>query len=314
MRGVADDFCHNCVHGAMRGRFTPFTPPGSPFRRWSGCPLVSNLIASFTRTLLVLVGILALSVTGALAAGCDALVQGPSGRVVAVSDGDTITLDSGLVVRLVGIQAPKLPLGRAGFVAWPLGEESRTHLVDLVMDRTVTLNYGGERRDRHGRALAHLTLEGPDGPIWVQQAMLQAGLARVYSFPDNRACLPALYAAEAEARAERLGMWSQPDYALRPADRPEVLLAREGEYELVEGRVLSAARAGSWVYLNFGRVWREDFTIAIGTAGQRAFDDAGLDPLALEGHLIRVRGWIESHDGPRITVTHPEQVEILAAR
>ena len=39
---------------------------------------------------------------------------------------------------------------------------------------------------------------------------------------------------------------------------------------------------------------------------------AGLDPLALDNALIRVRGWIESGDGPRIEVTHPEQIEVLA--
>ena len=40
-------------------------------------------------------------------------------RVVEVIDGDTVVLEDGRQVRLVGIQAPKLALGRPGFRAWP---------------------------------------------------------------------------------------------------------------------------------------------------------------------------------------------------
>ena len=266
------------------------------------------------RSLVILAGFVLIPMPSAFAALCATLQEGPSGRVVAVSDGDTLDLDTGVTVRLVGIQAPKLPLGRPNFEAWPLGEESRQALVDMVMGETVTLHYGGERRDRNGRALAHLSFAGADGEVWVQEAMLEAGLARVYSFPDNRSCLAELYAAEGRGRVEGRGMWRHPEYALRRADRPELLLDREGEYELVEGRVLTAARAGSMVYLNFGRYWREDFTVVIAPAGQRAFEQAGIDPLALEDQLIRVRGWIEIHDGPRVEVTHPEQIEVLGIR
>ena len=44
------------------------------------------------------------------------------------------------------------------------------------------------------------------------------------------------------------------------------------------------------------------------------FERAGLDPLRLEGALVRVRGWVDERDGPRIEVTHPEQIEVLATR
>src|SRR5690554_5841856 len=78
------------------------------------------------RRLLVVVSTLAaLAASPAYGAICAALEPGPTGRVVSISDGDTFDLDSGLTVRLVGIQAPKLPLGRDGFVAWPLGDEAK---------------------------------------------------------------------------------------------------------------------------------------------------------------------------------------------
>lgn len=245
---------------------------------------------------------------------CDQLQPGPGGKVVSVSDGDTVLLESDRQVRLIGMQAPKLPLGREGFVAWPLADTAKERLEEIALGADVELRHGGETEDRHGRILAHMFVTDGDETVWVQKAMLRAGLARVYSFPDNRFCLDELYAAEREAREAGRGIWTNPYYAVRRADRPQALLEREGHYELVEGRVLLADRAGSRVYLNFGRHWKEDFTVVIERAGQAIFEDAGIDPLRYEGAVVRVRGWIDAHDGPRVEVTHPEQIEILSAK
>jgi endonuclease YncB( thermonuclease family) len=247
----------------------------------------------------------------ALAQFCETLTPGPTGRVVAISDGDTFDLDSGLTVRLVGIQAPKLPLGRPGFEAWPLGDEAKARIEALTLGQPVSLFYGGESSDRHGRALAHVMVEGEDGPLWVQAEMLKNGLARVYTFPDNRHCLAELYAAERIGRADRLGLWRDPFYAVRDATRPETILERHDQYELVEGRVLNADITGGRAYLNFGRYWKEDFTVVIEGGGLRLFEREGFDIEGLENRVIRVRGWIEIHDGPRMLVTHPEQIEVL---
>ena len=76
--------------------------------------------------------------------------------------------------------------------------------------------------------------------------------------------------------------------------------------------MLAADKAGAVVYLNFGRHWKEDFTVTIDAEALRLFAAAGIDPLGLEGALVRVRGWIDDRDGPRIEVTHPEQIEVLA--
>ena len=41
------------------------------------------------------------------APACEGLRDGPKGTVTEVVDGDTLLLDTGRVVRLIGIQAPK---------------------------------------------------------------------------------------------------------------------------------------------------------------------------------------------------------------
>jgi endonuclease YncB( thermonuclease family) len=228
-----------------------------------------------------------------------------TGRVVEVIDGDTVVLADRREVRLVGIQAPKLPLGRRNFTPWPLAEESRAALIRLAAGKTLTLSHGGAAGDRHGRVLAHLTDESGR---FIQAEMVRLGMARVYSFSDNRSRLDELFAAEREARAANRGIWSLPYYRIRT---PEALGGDLDSFQLVEGRVLRAAAAGGRIFLNFGADPKTDFTAVIQSGGAKSFAAAGLDPLALSGRRIRVRGWIENRDGPRIQVTYPEQIELL---
>ena len=242
---------------------------------------------------------------------CEGLRDGPKGTVTEIVDGDTLLLDTGLVVRLIGIQAPKLALGRDDYPDWPKGNEAKAALIALTLKKPVLLRYGGEEADRHGRALAQVYVTG-DQPVWVQQKMLEQGFARVYSFADNRAGLPELFAAETRARAAGLGIWTDSYYRVRRADRPADLTKLSGHYELVEGRVLQAEKLGAQLFVNFGRYFKEDFTAVIDARALRLFADLGADPLKLGGALVRVRGWIDDRDGPRVAVTHPEQIEVLA--
>ncbi|RYE85920.1 MAG: thermonuclease family protein [Hyphomicrobiales bacterium] len=253
-----------------------------------------------------------LSMSGAGLA-CEDLRPGPRGKVASVTDGDTVVLDNGLVIRLIGMQSPKLPLGREDFPAWPKAEEAKARLEAMVLGQPIELRHGGETRDRHDRVLGQMFVVA-EPPLWVQRQMVVEGLARVYSFPDNRACLAELLAAESRARTMKLGIWADPYYTVRRADRPAAIVERAGQYELVEGRVLLAEKSGGRVFLNFGRYWKEDFTAVIDGRALRLFADSGLDPVVLEGALVRIRGWVDDRDGPRIEVTHPEQIEVLAAR
>jgi len=233
------------------------------------------------------------------------LADGGQAVVAEIVDGDTLLLDDGREVRLVGIQAPKLPLGRKNFREWPLADRARSALEALTRGRAVSLHYGGRRVDRHGRYLAHLSLD--DGR-WVQRILLSQGLARVYSFPDNRSLIAEMLAAERAARAAGSGIWSNRFYAIRS---PFELERDIGTFQLVEGRIVSAARVRGTTYLNFGADWRTDFTIVVRGQDLGVFDGAGIDLLALEGHSVRVRGWLDKRNGPVIAATHPEQIEDL---
>jgi micrococcal nuclease len=263
-------------------------------------------------SLVRLAALAALSAVSVAALACESLRMEEGGVVTSVTDGDTVILDDGRVVRMIGTQAPKLPLDRPDFVTWPQAPQAKAALEELALNKSVRLGFGGEEVDRYGRVLAHVFVTVPEGEIWAQHAMVAKGLARVYSFPDNRACLDILFAAEGRARLAGLGIWADPYYSIRAADAPGDLIARAGHYELVEGRVLLAEQRGGRVYLNFGRFWKEDFTAVIEAPALRMFKAAGVDPLTLENALLRIRGWVDDRDGPRIEVTHPEQIEVLA--
>ncbi len=229
----------------------------------------------------------------------EALEQGVTSPAVEVVDGDTLLLENGTEVRLVGIQAPELALGRAGFKPWPLAEQAKQGLEAL------TLYYGGRKLDRYGRALAHLLRA--DG-LWLQGELLAAGMARVYSFRDNRCLIAEMLGHERRARGARRGIWAHPFYAVRT---PEAAAEHIGSFQLVEGPVVGAAIVRRRGYLNFGADWKSDFTISIAPGDRKLFGPEGEDTTALEGRTVRVRGWIKSFNGAMIEATHPEQIEVF---
>ncbi len=253
-----------------------------------------------------------------------ALVSAGTGLPREVVDGDTLVLADGRQVRLVGIQAPKLPLGRAGFREWPLAREAKAALEALVglsgvglpgvglpgaglpgQPKRLRLAYGGRRTDRHGRLLAHLfDLTGR----WIQGGLLARGMARVYSFADNRARISDMLAIERRARAAKRGIWGHPHYRVIAHLEADRFL---DSFQLVEGTVVRGAQVRGRGYLNFGEDWRRDFTIFISRRARKRFERAGLDPESYSGKRVRVRGWIKSYNGPMIEATHPEQIEVL---
>lgn len=260
----------------------------------------------------------AVLITSALLMGGAGLGQSPDltpgeiGKVSSVLDGDTLYLEGGLKVRLSAMQAPKLPLGRKGFKAWPLGKEARSALSVLTQGQEVQLFYGGERRDRYDRALAQIYTLKKDGnrDLWIQEEMVRLGMARVYTWPDTYQDSGRLYQAEREAREAGRGIWSHDYYNIR-GPQPNSLAQDVDSFQLIEGIITSAADVRGQIYLNFGADYKTDFTIAIAKRDRKRFKRAGLDPMSLEGARVRVRGWIELMNGPMVWLDHPERLEVL---
>lgn len=229
---------------------------------------------------------------------CSGLTAGSARTVARVLDGETVALDDGSELRLIGALAPRAIDAGAEPGMWPAETATAGELRALLLGRTVELAFGGERNDRYGRLQAQVFVRDGDARQWVQGHLLEQGLARAYAVAGNRGCGDALLAAERSAREARRGLWSDAAYRPRPADRVAELARLRSTFQVVEGRVAGVAQVRGMIYLNFAADWRRAFSVAL-RRNDRALLGAGAsNPKTLEGRLVRVRGWIEQRSGP----------------
>jgi endonuclease YncB( thermonuclease family) len=260
---------------------------------------------------MVLAGLLLCLESVTAASACE-LSQAETGTVASVPDGETLKLTDGRTERLIGAKAPMPPLGWRGDDPWPFVAEAKQALESLASGRQVELRFAGRRTDRHDHLLAQVFVEAGDERLWLQQEMVAKGLARVYSFADNRGCASELLPSEGEARGKRLGLWSSRAYRVVGASDLERLGRLIHSYQLIEGKVVAVGESAGRLYLNFAQDWRSDFTISIDRKYLRDFAAAGVDIEALAGKDLRVRGTLAWRGGPLIEADHPEQIELLS--
>lgn len=119
-------------------------------------------------------------------------------RVVGVHDGDTLTCLDGnnqqQQVRLAEIDAPEL--------GQDFGKVSREALASMVFGKTVEV--ADEGKDRYGRWLAHVLVNGTD----VNREMVATGNAWHYAAYSRDQSLAQV---QSDARARQIGLWAQPD-------------------------------------------------------------------------------------------------------
>lgn len=119
-----------------------------------------------------------------------------------VIDGDTLVLDGGLTVRVLGIDAPEME--KEGRAAEFLAHQAKAALAEMTLHQTVRLEYDRQRYDHHGRVLAYLLL--PDGTL-VNAELVRRGLARVYFHAPNERYRESLLSAQREALEAGRGVW-----------------------------------------------------------------------------------------------------------
>ena len=246
----------------------------------------------------------------AQAATCS-LEPGPVRAVVKVIDGETLALDDGTELRLIGALSPRGPDSDSEALTWPPERNAIAALEALVLGKSVELSFAGRKTDRYGRQLAHVHVRDGETRLWLQEHLLRHGHARAYALRNSTACLASLMTAEQAARDAQTGLWSHAAYQIRDAENVRELLRFRSTYQIVEGRVLKAADVRGQIYLNFGSDYREDFTANIRPADRKAIEQTGLDLKALEGRRVRIRGWIERRGGPAIEVHDRSQIDVL---
>jgi hypothetical protein len=233
--------------------------------------------------------------------GCAGAAESPGGIVADVEAGGALVLRDGRVAVLEGIRLPK---GRLDHASDDAMRQAQSTLLGLVKGRFATLAVPAPKQDRHGRLRAQIAVSGE----WVQEALLREGLARVSLLPTHPQCAKEMYAAEDAARDTKRGLWALPEYAVRS---PENLKRDRGTFQIVEGKVVSAAVKGGRAYLNFSDDWKNDFTVTIAPDDMKTFRKRHVNPRDYAGKTVRVRGLIDWYRGPEIELMGPESIEML---
>ena len=118
-------------------------------------------------------------------------------EVIKVYDGDTLTVEGGEKLRLIGIDAPE--------IGEPFATSSRDYLSGLVLGQKVRIESDKTERDKYGRLLVYLYID----EIFVNEKMVKSGLAFATPYYPDTSKQEVLETAEVEAKNARLGIWRE---------------------------------------------------------------------------------------------------------
>ena len=131
------------------------------------------------------------------------------GRVVGVSDGDSVTVidakKTQFKIRLAGIDAPEK--------AQAYGQKAKESLSDLVFGKQVDVEWS--KQDRYGRTVGKIMLGGVD----INLEQIKRGMAWHYKqyqneqSPEDR---DAYAQSQSQAQERKMGLWRDPE-AIEPA-------------------------------------------------------------------------------------------------
>jgi micrococcal nuclease len=125
--------------------------------------------------------------------------------VVDVLDGDTIVVRAAAgrdtTVRLLGVDTPETRHPTRPVECF--GPEASAYTRQRLLGRRVALTYDVERRDRYGRDLAFVSLDGAR----FNDELLRLGYARLLVIPPNGDHARAMLRETLAARAARRGLW-----------------------------------------------------------------------------------------------------------
>lgn len=124
-------------------------------------------------------------------------------------DGDTIKDSVGQTHRLLGIDAPEVAHDKYHRVGGFMGMESSNMVAQVTGGKSITAETHG--KDKYGRSLSYISYRGTNGQdVDLNLQLIRMGLAQTGDVHDFSHPRQAQYeAAEAEAKAKKLGMWSR---------------------------------------------------------------------------------------------------------
>lgn len=220
------------------------------------------------------------------------------GNVRKVIDGDTLILEDGEKIRLIGINTPEVKSRYSQ--SQPGGEAARDWLRAKLRDAVVWLEYDAEQFDRYDRRLAHVFLESGE---YLNALLLEQGLAMLTLIPPNLRYADHLIQAQRSAERQKIGIWQLPAYQRRHLSS---FNAADSNTGWQRWEVTASGISESRKYSNL--LVSDAFLISIPKARLHLFSP-------LESYLNRpleVRGWFRKQgDQQRLYVQHPSALITL---
>ena len=118
-------------------------------------------------------------------------------KVKRVIDGDTIELENGEKVRLIGIDTPE--------AGQHYGKEASNFTRKMVEGKQVRIIFDVQKKDRYNRLLAYVFLEDS---TFLNAELLKQGYAKIATYPPNVKYVEKFRQLDQEARENVRGLWA----------------------------------------------------------------------------------------------------------
>lgn len=226
--------------------------------------------------------------------------------VTRVSDGDTIELSGGEIVRYIGIDTPEVrEKDGSGWIynPMPFAEEAKELNRKLVEEKSVRLEFDVQKKDKYKRLLAYVYIEDK----MVNLEMVRQGLAMIYTYPPNVKYSQRFLDAQREARDNKRGLWlSLEEKKISTSEAKDNI----GKIRMLEARVTDTHLTEKLLILKF----KDSFKVVIYKDNiPSEFKDMARSPdKYFKGKIVRVYGIIKNYKAhPEMMLHDFSQLEIL---
>lgn len=135
-------------------------------------------------------------------------IEGEKGLVAEVIDGDTVKVDNGQTIRLLGIDTPETKDPRRPVGCF--GKEASSKTKELLLGKGVILQKDVSETDKYGRFLRYIFLPMENGQVlFIQDYLVREGFARVLTYPPDVKFNEQLREAERFAKENKKGLWGR---------------------------------------------------------------------------------------------------------
>lgn len=244
--------------------------------------------------------------------------------VTKVLDGDTVIVEGGHHVRLLGIDADE--------GGYPCYEEAKSQLEKLVLNEEVRLEKDKTDIDQYDRCLRYIFSEERN----INLQLVKEGVAVARFYPPDTKYQEEITEAEKKAIEGKIGCkWSEDFSPKKSSEEEEKPVRKEweelttaklgydrvdawdaGEYLgrelIVEGKIVDSyhSRESNTVFLNFGKPYpNQCFTAVIFSSDLHKFVQNPEDYYS--GKTVRITGEVKEYEGrPEIILENPSQIEV----